>query len=51
VELYVKSILFSSSSSSAFVGIGTLGGEKSFKPEHEFYCERRFDFLPGHDEA
>jgi hypothetical protein len=27
------------------VGIGTLDGEKSFKPEHEFYCKRRFDFL------
>jgi hypothetical protein len=21
-------------------------GEKSFTPEHEFYCKSRFDFLP-----
>jgi len=28
------------------MGIGTLDGEKNFKPEHEFYCKRRFDFLP-----
>ena len=28
------------------VGIGTLDGEKSFKPEHEFYCKRRFNFPP-----
>jgi hypothetical protein len=27
-------------------GIGTLDGEKSFKPEHEFYCKMRFNFLP-----
>ncbi len=26
------------------VGIGTLDREKSFKPEYEFYCKRRFDF-------
>jgi hypothetical protein len=28
------------------VATGTLDGEKDFKPEQEFYCKRKFDFVP-----